>query len=112
MPIGKSSIARAAKANEKATAPTEKKKLTAKGEKESTTAEAAVNETRTKKAAPARSGKAKSQSSAAGAPAVVGTGVISALSPEVMEKVIEKKHAAPENDSRVSLGEDMPYFLL
>lgn len=112
MPIGKSSIARAAKANEKATAPTEKKKLTAKGEKESTTAETAVNETRAKKAAPARSGKAKSHSSAAGAPAVVGTGVISALSPEVMEKVIEKKPAAPENDSRVSLGEDMPYFLL
>ena len=112
MPIGKSSIARAAKANEKATAPTEKKKLTAKDEKKSTTAEAAVKETGAKNAAPARSGRARSQSSAAGAPAGGGTGGISALSPGGMGKGIEKKPAAPENDSRVSLGEDMPYFLL
>lgn len=93
MPIGKSSIARAAKVNEKATA------------------EAAVKETKIKKTVSA-GGAGKKATAKSAAPAAVNTGVISALSPEVMEKVIEKKPATPENESRVSLGEDMPYFLL
>ncbi len=112
MPIGKSSIARAAKANEKAAAPEEKKNVTVKSTKAAVAAETAKKAEKAKTVPAKNSKAAKAQNSAVSAPAAVNTGVISALSPEVMEKVIEKKPAAPENENRVSLGEDMPYFLL